>query len=788
MVKYRPSHKIDKKKKEIKTWCQKNSDTTPLLFNMNRINTSAPLLITEGELDCAAAIESGYLNTVSVPLGAQNYHWMEENWDWLEQFDSIILCSDNDEPGNAMRKEAANRLGTWRTRFVEIPYKYNGKFIKDLNELLYHAGKDAVMDVILNAKDTPVNSVIDFSDIQALDLSEMDGIQTGFKELDRTLFKLFYGTFNIVTGINGCVSADTEYFNGTKWVPISAYMPGDRVLQYNRDGSTSLVVPKKYHKYPCSQLYYFSSCDGVDQTVSSEHNMVYSKRGNLYKIPAHVLMQKCTSVKKEFQGKFITTFKYTQKGVPCSTQELRVVCAAICRGNFMKKMYQGRLCKVQLYNVKEIVHMEKLLRQANITFQTSILKGSATISFFPTQNIMEFGTRWYQCSRRQMKIIASEFMYWSYAGHHIGADTEDIANFMQFVFSTNGCRSVVIPVCKSDYLRGELVHKQVNYIVTIENNSCASLKGKSNQAYSKAVPSTDGYKYCFTVPSGMLVLRHNGHINVTGNSGKSSFLTQLICQCLEQNQNAFLYSGELPNYQTKNWINYIFAGRRNVNQYQYKDSDITYYNVNKAVQPKIDEYYRGKLFVYKDSYSHKAEDILDSMEGNARKHGCKLFVIDNLTSIALGGKENEKWDRQEKFITKLIAFATKFHVTVILVVHPHKIDRMRRLTKMDVQGISAIIDLAHRIISLYRVQDSDRKPRKEYGREIPPLEGDVVCDILKDRMRGYEGKTIPFYYDTPSRRFFTSYEDLYYQYGWDKTDYTGIPDPYPVPQLEQQPF
>lgn len=474
MVKYRPSHKVNKKNKEVKTWCQKDADTTPLLFNMNRINTSAPLLITEGELDCAAAIESGYLNAVSVPLGAQNYHWMEENWDWLEQFDSIILCSDNDEAGNAMRKEVVNRLGAWRTRFVEIPYTVDGKSVKDLNELLYHGGKQAVIDVILNAKDTPVDSVVDFSDIQALDLSEMDGIQTGFKELDRALFKLFYGTFNVVTGING--------------------------------------------------------------------------------------------------------------------------------------------------------------------------------------------------------------------------------------------------------------------------------------------------------------------------AGKSTFLTQLVCQCMEQGQNAFLYSGELPNYQTKNWINYIFAGRRNVNQYQYQDSDITYYSVNKTVQPKIDEHYRGQLFIYKDSYSHKAEDILDSMEGNARKHGCKLFIIDNLTSIALGGRDKEKWDKQEEFINKLIAFATKFHVVVVLVVHPHKIETMRRLTKMDVQGISAIIDLAHRIISLYRVQENDRKSRKQYGREIPPLEGDVICDILKDRMRGYEGKSIPFYYDTPSRRFFTSYEDLYYQYSWDTTDYTGIPDPYPVPQLEQQPF
>ena len=87
LVKYRPSHKIDKANGEIKAWCQKDADTTPLLFNMNRVNTTSPLLICEGEIDCMAAIEAGFTNAVSVPLGANNYGWIEENFDWLEQFE-----------------------------------------------------------------------------------------------------------------------------------------------------------------------------------------------------------------------------------------------------------------------------------------------------------------------------------------------------------------------------------------------------------------------------------------------------------------------------------------------------------------------------------------------------------------------------------------------------------------------------------------------------------------------------------------------------------------------------
>lgn len=206
MVKYRPAKSIDKG--QLKTWCQKGADTTPLLFNMNRVNTSKPLLITEGETDCASAIEAGYYNTVSVPLGAGNLHWIEENWDWLDSFDSIIIWSDNDEPGIKMRKDCIYRLGTWRTRYIETPpyfEKQDGKRIalKDINDCLQIGGKEFVIKLISDAKDVPVKSVVDYSEIEELDISQMDGVTTGIKPLDNELLKIFFGTLTVLSGRPG---------------------------------------------------------------------------------------------------------------------------------------------------------------------------------------------------------------------------------------------------------------------------------------------------------------------------------------------------------------------------------------------------------------------------------------------------------------------------------------------------------------------------------------------------------------------------------------------------------
>lgn len=208
MVKYRPAHTVDKHSGGIKTWCQKDADTVSLLFNMNRINTSKPLLIVEGETDCASAVEAGYFNTVSVPLGAGNLHWIEENWDWLDLFDSIIIWSDNDEAGIKMRKECIYRLGTWRTKYILTPDYYekeNGRRIplKDINDCLQVGGADYVMKLISDAKDVPVKSVVDYSDIEELDISQMEGVKTGIKPLDNELLKIFYGTLTVLSGRPG---------------------------------------------------------------------------------------------------------------------------------------------------------------------------------------------------------------------------------------------------------------------------------------------------------------------------------------------------------------------------------------------------------------------------------------------------------------------------------------------------------------------------------------------------------------------------------------------------------
>lgn len=797
MVKYRPARKVEKG--ENKTWCQKDADTAPLLFNMNRINTSAPLICCEGEVDSLSAIEAGFTNAVSVPLGAGNLHWIEENFDFLEQFDSIIICADNDEAGLKMQKECVYRLGSWRTKVVDIPPYYekpDGKrvAVKDLNEVLYWFGKEKVAELLNNAKDSPVPGIVDFSDIEDIDLDALDGIPTGMPSLDRYLMKLFYGTFNIVTGINGCVSGDTEYFNGYEWKPISKYC-GDKVLQYGQDGSAELVMPDIYHKYPCDHFWHFKSAYGVDQVVSDEHNLVYlTSKGNLAKKNTLDFIDQHNSSKNGCQSHFITTFHYNGVGISLTDDEIRVMCAVVCDGSFTNSQKNPNLCRINIKKERKKTRLREILKRADIAYTERHYNPRdpeySTFYFNAPRAEKAFNPEWYQCSAHQLEVFTDEILNWdgcnSKGRRSFSTTIKENADFVQFAFSATGRRSVVRECNRIGTTRSQYVRKSIEYEVSVTDQIYPSLLNVKKRIEIPKVPSEDGYKYCFTVPSGMLVLRHNGRINVTGNSGKSSFLNQILCQCLDHGESAYLYSGELPNFQSKNWLNFIFAGQRNVTEHQFGDS--TYYKVTSEAKQAISDFYRGKLFIRKDGESNKKSDILKSMEEAVRKFGTKLIILDNMTSMNLENNDNNKFEKQAELVTDVINFAVKYNVAVILVVHPHKIDMMRRLNKMDVQGISALIDLAHRVISLYRVQEHEKAGEAKLsgpGWRTPPVKADVIIDILKDRLTGYEGRSVNVFYDRPSKRFFATEEELDHRYKWDRKAYQD-PLPFPPTQLDDQ--
>ena len=199
---YKPSAK------ESKEWFLPNYDNKPILFGMNKIDPTHSLVITEGQIDTLSIFEAGYNNVTSVPGGTENKKWIEECWNWLEQFDKIILWFDNDIAGVKSRKEVASRLGTWRTLYVDLPpvlTTEDGKTVKckDANEVLYFFGKDKIISLLDGAQEIPVSGVVNLSDVSEFNLEEADGLYTHLQPLDDIVYKFLMGSVVVLTGKRG---------------------------------------------------------------------------------------------------------------------------------------------------------------------------------------------------------------------------------------------------------------------------------------------------------------------------------------------------------------------------------------------------------------------------------------------------------------------------------------------------------------------------------------------------------------------------------------------------------
>jgi len=166
-------------------------------------NGQAPLVITEGEWDAIAAIQSGCLYAVSVPNGApgkptadietaKRYEWVDRHADALSSVREFVIAADNDQAGFNLAADLVALLGADRCRFIEYPFP-----CKDLNEVLKEYGPERVMDCILTAKPYPVKGLYKPSDFP--ERGEVRAYPIGIAPL-HDMVHIVPGTLTVLTG------------------------------------------------------------------------------------------------------------------------------------------------------------------------------------------------------------------------------------------------------------------------------------------------------------------------------------------------------------------------------------------------------------------------------------------------------------------------------------------------------------------------------------------------------------------------------------------------------------
>lgn len=168
-----------------------------------------PIVITEGELDTVAALQSGWHRTVSVPDGAPaqeiggnetaKYTYIEDAAKLFKEEREIIIASDGDGPGINLLNDLALRLGVSRCKWVKYPYRRDRtKRCKDLNEVLIEWGEAGVGEALRRAEWKKTDGVYIMSDLPPV--VEKKTFPCGILGLqDRIRFRT--GDFCVITGV-----------------------------------------------------------------------------------------------------------------------------------------------------------------------------------------------------------------------------------------------------------------------------------------------------------------------------------------------------------------------------------------------------------------------------------------------------------------------------------------------------------------------------------------------------------------------------------------------------------
>lgn len=333
-----------------------------------------------------------------------------------------------------------------------------------------------------------------------------------------------YGPRVPVGGGAFCVDGKTEFLSKEGWKNISDYKKGDLVGQYFENGEMEFVEPLYYIAESCEKMYEVIGETNISQALTENHNFVYiSSKGNLNKKPFAEVMKMHNESVLGFSGRVIPFFDYNNGEKICLTdEEIRLQIAFMADGTLS---HQNR---VRLLKKRKIERLKELLDNAGYEYEIRIYSdGYSYFYFTPPIETKEFDfSYWIKANKKQLEIIADEIVQWDGDCDHIYRTTnKKNADFIQYVFTVineSKCSILVDDRIGESYGEGgKYLRKSICYDVYSGKTKYCTLKRKDGEKLEiKEIEPEGKMKYCFTVPSGMLVLRRDDRIFITGNSGK----------------------------------------------------------------------------------------------------------------------------------------------------------------------------------------------------------------------------------------------------------------------------
>jgi twinkle protein len=206
---YKDGEVVNIKSRTLAKGFKQEKNAEKCFYRFDHMQGMETIIITEGEMDALALVESGFNNVVSVPDGAtapnskptdRKFSYLISAEEHLMNAETIILCTDSDDAGKHLRDELSRRIGREKCFRVTFPLD-----CKDMNDVLIKYGQDRVSEIISDAHPYPIDGVVEIRDVidEAIDLlnkPEHMGLSTGWSDLD-DFYRISPSEVSVVTGV-----------------------------------------------------------------------------------------------------------------------------------------------------------------------------------------------------------------------------------------------------------------------------------------------------------------------------------------------------------------------------------------------------------------------------------------------------------------------------------------------------------------------------------------------------------------------------------------------------------
>jgi twinkle protein len=289
-------------------------------------------------------------------------------------------------------------------------------------------------------------------------------------------------------------------------------------------------------------------------------------------------------------------------------------------------------------------------------------------------------------------------------------------------------------------------------VKAVENAELRDVKFVNRLANVEAVNLSDlpkiktGVRSLDRICGGLL----RGHVILLSGKrgeGKSTFMSSLVAEAIEQDNSVFVYSGELPNYHFKNWLDLQIAGADNIAARQNEYGDNEYYLTEETVN-KINRWYYDKAFIFDNSAVNddEYEGLLKVITDSICRYDIKLVCIDNLMTAMDCDANSDLYRQQSQFVKNLEKIAQQYDVAIILVAHPKKSN-----ADFDNDTVSGSSDITNAVSFVFNYERA--KEGEEYDSRLM---------VTKNRLNGkllIGDNAIKLHYSEKSKRILSNVYD-----------------------------